>query len=68
MFFISRHYPCTLPVLADIYAKVPYPVFLCIYLVGFAVVSALIYGIEKGILALIYRRKHKKLKENYDSQ
>ena len=57
MFFISRHYPCTLPVLADIYAKVPYPAFLCIYMIGFAAVSALIYGLEKGVLALIYRQK-----------
>ena len=57
MFFISRHYPCTLPVLSDIYTKVSYPLFLLIYVVGFAVVSALIYGLEKGILAWIYRRK-----------
>lgn len=59
MFYISRHYPCTLPVLSNIYAKVSYPSFLCIYLVGFALVSALIYGLEKGILALIYRKKRK---------
>ena len=68
MFFISRHYACTLPVLSDIYAKVPYPVFLCTYLVGFTAVSALIYGIEKGILALIYRKKRKKTEETYDAQ
>jgi hypothetical protein len=30
---------------------------LCIYLLGFTGVSALIYGLEKGILALIYRKK-----------
>ena len=68
MFFISRHYPCTLPILSDIYANVPYPVFLCIYLIGFALVSALIYGLEKGILALIYRKKQKKSEENHVSQ
>ena len=53
MFYISRHYSCTLPLLGDVYQKVPYPVFLVIYIVGFAAVSALIYGLEKGILALI---------------
>ena len=68
LFFISRHYPCTLPVLADIYAKVPYPVFLCIYLVGFAAVSALIYGLEKGILALIYRKKRNTLLGDQNAQ
>lgn len=58
MFFISRHYPCTLPVLGAIYPAVPYPVFLLIYLAGFALVSLLFFGIEKGILLLIARRKH----------
>lgn len=58
MFFISRHYPCTLPVLGAIYPAVPYPIFLLIYLAGFALVSLLFFGIEKGILLLITRRKH----------
>ena len=57
LFYISRHYACSLPVLSGIYASVPFPAFLCIYLLGFTGVSALIYGLEKGILALIYRQK-----------
>ncbi len=56
MFFISPYHDCTLPVLSAIYPKVPYPVFLLIYLVGFAVISALIYAIEKGIVALTSKR------------
>ena len=61
MFFISPYHPCTLPVLSAIYPKVPYPVFLLIYLVGFAAVSAIMMGIEKGIVALTARvgRAHK---------
>ena len=58
MFFISRHFPCTLPILSTVYELVPYPVFLLIYLLGFALVSALLFGIEKGILALVMRKKH----------
>ena len=58
MFFISRHVPCTLPILSTVYELVPYPVFLLIYLLGFALVSALLFGIEKGILALVMRKKH----------
>ena len=57
MFYISRHYPCTLPILSDIFNKVDYPVFLLIYLVGLTAVSALFYGIEKGILALLQKAK-----------
>ncbi|MBQ4065400.1 MAG: YwaF family protein [Clostridia bacterium] len=57
MFYISPHHPCTLPILSDVYAKVPYPVFLVIYLAGFALLSFGIYGAEKGILALVSRKK-----------
>lgn len=52
MFFISHRFPCTLPVLSGIYPVVPYPVFLLLYLVGFAVVAAIIFAIGKGIVAL----------------
>ena len=52
MFFISPYHDCTLPVLSAISPKVPYPLFLLIYLTGFAAVSAVMMGIEKGILAL----------------
>ncbi len=58
MFFISRHFPCTLPILSTVYELVPYPVFLLIYLLGFALVSALLFGIEKGILALFMKKCH----------
>ncbi len=53
MFFISPHYPCTLPVLSGIYDKIPYLAFLLLYLVGFALIAAIILGAEIGITALI---------------
>lgn len=52
MFYISPYYPCTLPVLSDIYAAVPYPAFLCIYAIGFAIVAALFFAIERGVYCL----------------
>lgn len=52
MFFVSPYFDCTLPVLSLIYPKVPYIVFLLIYNVGFAIVSTIIYGIQKLIIKL----------------
>ena len=57
MFFISPHYDCTLPVLSTIHDKVPYPAFLCIYLIGFALVAAIIFSLEKLILRIFYRKQ-----------
>ena len=37
MFYISPYHPCTLPVLSMIYPLVPYPVFFCIYVIGFSI-------------------------------
>ena len=59
MFFISPYFDCTLPVLSDIYAKVPYPAFLLIYILGFALLSAAVYAIEKGVVTLCSKIKHR---------
>ena len=42
MFFISRHFPSTLPVFSMIYPKVPWVVFVLIYFVGFAIGALII--------------------------
>ena len=51
MFFISPYYPCTLPVLSLFYGKVPYLIFLAIYVFGFTaagyVMSLLAMGVNK---------------------
>jgi hypothetical protein len=52
MFYISPHYPCTLPVLSIVYDKMPYAVFLPVYLLGFSFISAVFFCIEKGIVSL----------------
>lgn len=59
MFFISPFQPCTLPVLSAIYPLVPYPVYLLMYVLGFALVSALVYTIEKCTVNICSRIKHR---------
>ena len=59
MFFISWKFPCTLPVLANIYPKVPYIVFLLIYIVGFAIAGFIIYNIIYWITWLVDRQQPK---------
>ena len=49
MFFISPYYPCTLPVLSIFYGKVPYIVFLLLYIVGFTVAGYVMNLIAMGI-------------------
>lgn len=43
MFFISRHFDCTLPVLSLLYPVMPYPLFLIMYLLGFALAAFVVY-------------------------
>ena len=53
MFYISRHFECSLPILSMIYPKVPYLVFFLIYTLGFILVAMLIYYIVVGIYKLV---------------
>ena len=59
MFFISWRFPCTLPILADVYTKVPYIIFLLIYILAFALVGFIIYNIIYWITYLIDKQKPK---------
>lgn len=52
MWFISRHYPCTLPILSSIYPKVPYLIFLLAYFVAFDLAAFLVNLIAYGIIKL----------------
>ena len=56
VFYISRHFPCTLPILSEVYKAVPYPVFCLIYILGFTLIALAIYGIEKLIIHLVGRK------------
>ena len=57
MFYISRHYGCTLPILSEIYKVIPYAAFVLIYFFGFIVVSFIIFLICKLILTLVERAR-----------
>ena len=57
MFYISPYHPCTLPVLSAIFPLVPYAVFLLIYLLGFAAVAGVIFGVEKAAVSLACRKR-----------
>lgn len=59
MFYISRHFDCTLPILSGIYEAVPYLVFSLIYILGFAVISLIIFSLSKLIVYLVGRKKVK---------
>lgn len=59
MFYISRHFECTLPILSGIYEAVPYLVFSLIYILGFAVISLIIFALSKLIVSLVERKKVK---------
>ena len=52
MFFISPYYPCTLPVLSEVYQKVHYALFFIIYTFGFVFCASLIFGIFYAIKKL----------------
>ena len=58
MFYINPFQNCTLPILSAIYPLVPYPVYFLIYVLGFALVSAVIYAIEKCTVMICSRIKH----------
>lgn len=57
MFFISPKFECTLPILNLIYQKVPYAIFLLLYLVGFSFVAYLIFLLISAINKLTLKRK-----------
>ncbi len=59
MFYISPYINSDLPLLSAIYPLVPYPVYLIIYILGFTLVAALVYAVEKGIVALTLRKKNR---------
>ncbi len=57
MFYISSHFPSTLPVLSILYPLMPYPAFLVMYLIGFAVIGIIIYSVSYLIAGRKYAKK-----------
>ncbi len=66
MFFISPYYPCTLAVLKFFFGKVPYPVFLMIYVVGFTLAGGVMTLLATGVKKLceLVRKKKDEIKHN----
>ena len=62
MFYFSPKFPCTLPLLSLIYPKVPYLVFLLLYILGFCLVAFIIH-----ILCMVATGKFKREKK-YDEK
>jgi hypothetical protein len=57
MYFISPYHECTLPVLSLIDDRLPYPVFLMIYITGFAAAASIVYYAVLEIYNLIGKRR-----------
>ena len=64
MFYISRHFDCTMPLLSIIYQKLPYPVFLIVYIVGFAIAGMVMFLVAKLIKLICDKIAQKKGKTN----
>ncbi len=56
-FFISNHNPTSIPVLKIIQPKVPYPIFVLIYICAFFAVSSITWSVTFGIRRLTTRKK-----------
>lgn len=65
MFFISPYAPCTILFLQELWQSAPYPVFLAVYLIGFAAIAAAIFAAVHGgyALAEIIRKRYRVYKE-----
>ena len=60
MFYIGPYIKCHLPILSDVWTKVPYIVFLLIYVLGFILAAAIMFAIPYYLIKLIKKQKNKK--------
>ncbi len=49
MFYISPYFQNSIPVLSSVWSKIPYPLFLSMYLIGFSIAALIVYYTAKGI-------------------
>ncbi len=68
MFYISPYYPCTLPVLSMFYGKVPYILFLMLYVGGFTLAGYIMSLFGMGVYKLHHVIKQKISPENQNGQ
>lgn len=57
MFYISPKFDCTLPVLSVIYPKVPYVVFLLLYIVGYSFIGLVFFLIFYAFAKLLNKER-----------
>lgn len=57
MFFVSRHFDCTLPVYSSVHSIIPYPFNLIIYFLGFTAAAYLIFLAGAGLKKLSAKAK-----------
>ena len=50
MMFISPYFPCTLPILSTIHAQTSWGVVFPLYVLGFTLIAALIFFVERFIV------------------
>jgi hypothetical protein len=58
MFFISRHFDCTLPLLSLIYPKIHYVLFAALYIFGFTLIAFIVFLIAFGFSKIKKRKKN----------
>ena len=61
MFFISPYFDCTLPLVGLFDEMVPYPVFLMIYVLGFVIISGIIFYTTQYALRFVEKRQNAKV-------
>ena len=66
MYYISPYFDCTLPILSIIYPLIPYPAFLIMYIVGFSLIAALMYYVQRAIIIKVTGTTPHILKVNYE--
>ena len=66
MYYISPYFDCTLPILSIIYPLIPYPAFLIMYIVGFSLIAALMYYVQRAIIIKVTGTAPHILKVNYE--
>lgn len=59
MFYIGPYYDCSLPILSMIYPKIPYICFILLYILGFGLISFILYISQKGIYNLVKKYGNK---------
>ncbi len=59
MFYIGPRFACPLAVLSSVYAALPYPLFLVVYVLGFTLAAFIFFALHKGANRIASRKDEK---------